>query len=47
MAKPRKRKETDKQFLSRLDRTLHRTVKDGGPTRDEILRGIRLKTAQP
>ena len=43
--KSRRKKETDAQFLRRLDRTQYKLVKDGGPTRAEFLRGIGLRFA--
>ena len=47
MAQKRPRsKETEKQFLRRIDRTLHRKVKDGGPTGDELVRAIHLRLAR-
>jgi len=42
-----KRKETDKQFLRRIDRTMHKRPKDGGPTRADMLRAIDLRRRKP
>lgn len=41
----RRKPETDAQFIKRIDRTQHRLVKDGGPTREEIVRAIHIKLA--
>lgn len=38
-----RKKETESQFLRRIDRTGHKLVKDGGPTRAELLRAIDIK----
>ena len=39
------RAETDTEFIRRLHRTLDLKVKDGGPTNDELVRGIRINLA--
>lgn len=39
---PRK-KESEAQFLHRIDRTVKKKVRDGGPTRAELLRAINIK----
>lgn len=38
-----KKRETEKQFLRRVDRTAHKAVKDGGPTYAELQKAISLK----
>jgi len=39
----RKRKETEAQFLRRIDRTFRKTRKAGGPTTDELVRAIQIR----
>jgi hypothetical protein len=39
----KRRKETDAQLIRRIDRTLGRTVKNGGPTSADLARAISIK----
>lgn len=45
-ARRNRRGETDAQFLRRVERTVNKAVKDGGPTKDDLVRAIRLRLAQ-